>query len=76
MNGIERPFDLLSGSIGKAVLVRMKGTRHLRGKLAAFDQHMNLVMDDAEELEGDKARAKIGTALVRGENIVYVSPGV
>jgi len=73
---IERPFDLLNNSMHKAVLVRLKGTRHLRGKLMAFDQHMNLVMEDTEELEGDDVNSKIGTVIVRGDNILYISPSV
>lgn len=73
---IERPFDLLNNSMHKAVLVRLKGTRHLRGKLMAFDQHMNLVMEDTEELEGDDLKSKIGTVIVRGDNILYISPSV
>lgn len=71
---IERPFDLLNNSMHKAVLVRLKGSRHLRGKLMAFDQHMNLVMDETEELEGDDTKSKIGTVIVRGDNILYISP--
>ena len=73
---IERPFDLLNNSMHKAVLVRLKGTRHLRGKLMAFDQHMNLVIEDTEELEGDEMKSKIGTVIVRGDNILYISPSI
>jgi small nuclear ribonucleoprotein len=60
----------------KPVLVRLKGTKHLRGKLMAFDQHMNLVMDDTDELEGDEVTSKIGTVIVRGDNILYISPSL
>lgn len=71
---ISRPFDLLNGALNKPVLVRLKGNKSLRGKLSAFDQHMNLVLQDAEELEGDDIKAKIGMVIVRGDNILYVSP--
>lgn len=71
---ISRPFDLLNGALNKPALVRLKGNRSLRGKLVAFDQHMNLVLQDAEELEGDDIKAKIGHVIVRGDNILYVSP--
>jgi small nuclear ribonucleoprotein len=73
---IERPFDLLNNSMQKQVLVRLKGVKHLRGKLVAFDQHMNLVMDDTDELEGDDVKSKIGTVIVRGDNILYISPSI
>lgn len=71
---ITRPFDILNGAMNKQVLIRLKGNRQLRGKLSAFDQHMNLVLGEAEELEETVVKAKIGTVLVRGDNIIYVSP--
>lgn len=70
----DRPFDFLNESINKTVLVRLKGPRELRGSLKAFDVHMNIVLDDVEELEDDKVLKKIGSMLVRGDNIVFISP--
>jgi len=70
----ERPFDLLNKEIGQAVLIRLKGGTQIRGKLSSFDIHMNLVIQDAEELEDGVTRAKIGTILLRGGNIIYISP--
>ena len=74
MTDISRPFDLLNNVMNQQVLVRLKGTKQLRGKLKAFDQHMNLVLEEADELENDEMKAKIGTVIVRGDNILYVSP--
>jgi small nuclear ribonucleoprotein len=71
---ITRPFDLLNGALNKQVLVKLKGSNQLRGKLSAFDQHMNLVLFDTEELEEDVVKTKIGTVIVRGDNIIFVSP--
>lgn len=71
---VERPFDFLNENVDKTVLVRLKGKRELRGKLKAFDVHMNIVLEDAEELEEGKVISKIGSMLVRGDNIVFISP--
>lgn len=70
----DRPFDFLNESINKSVLVRLKGKRELRGKLKAFDVHMNIVLDEVEEMEDGQVLAKIGSMLVRGDNIVFISP--
>ena len=70
----ERPFDFLSEATNKPVLVRLKDNKEFRGKLKAFDVHMNVVLEEAEELEDDKVLKKIGTVLLRGDNIVFISP--
>ena len=70
----ERPFDLLNKSIGKQVLVQLKRSTSIRGKITSFDAHMNIVMEDAEELSNGELKAKLGTILLRGGNIIFISP--
>ncbi len=70
----ERPFDLLNKAISKQVMVRMKNGTSIRGRLASFDAHMNIVIEEAEELQDSELRAKLGTILLRGGNIIFVSP--
>lgn len=60
-------------SLNQLVLVELKGGRGVRGKLFSFDQHMNLVLEDAEEISSNEGR-KLGTIIVRGDNVVLVSP--
>lgn len=69
-----RPFDLLNDSIGKEVLVILKDNVQIRGTLKAFDVHMNIVLDGAEELADGEAKKKYGKLMVRGDNILLVSP--
>jgi small nuclear ribonucleoprotein len=61
-------------SLGKVVLVELKGGRNVRGKLFSFDQHMNLVLEDAEDVVNSDNTKKIGTIIVRGDNVILVSP--
>jgi len=61
-------------SLGKVVLVELKGGRSVRGKLYSFDQHMNLVLEDAEDVVSSNNVKKIGTIIVRGDNVILVSP--
>ncbi|MDE1827752.1 MAG: small nuclear ribonucleoprotein [Candidatus Micrarchaeota archaeon] len=70
----ERPFDLLNKAIGQQVLIRLKNGTDMRGKVTAFDIHMNIVLDNAEEIEDGNLKTKLGTILLRGGNILFVSP--
>ncbi|MGC8888855.1 MAG: LSM domain-containing protein, partial [Candidatus Micrarchaeia archaeon] len=47
----ERPFDLLNKAIGQQILVRLKNNTEIRGRVTSFDVHMNIVLENAEELE-------------------------
>jgi len=70
----EMATKIFEESLNKVVLVQLKGGKTVRGKLYSFDQHMNLVMEDAEDItEIDKAR-KLGTLIIRGDNVVLISP--
>ncbi len=64
---------LLSENLGKTVLVKLRGNRLLRGSLRSFDQHLNVVLDDAEEVLESGTR-RLGTVIIRGENVIFVSP--
>ncbi len=70
----ERPFDLLNKSIGQQVLIRLKNGTGIRGKVSSFDAHMNMVIEGAEELDEGNLKSKLGTILLRGGNILFISP--
>ncbi len=70
----ERPFDLLNKSIGQQVMIRMKNGNDIRGKVTSFDIHMNIVLEGAEEVDDGQTKAKLGTILLRGGNILFISP--
>ena len=68
-----RPFDMLNESIGKEILVLLKGETSIRGTLKAFDVHLNLVLDNAEKLENGEAKTKYGKVMLRGDSVVLIS---
>ncbi len=69
-----RPLDVLNKALRTPVIVRLKGGREFRGILDGYDIHMNLVLENAEEIqEGDVVR-KLGSVVIRGDTIVFVSP--
>jgi len=70
---VTRPFDMLNNAINKQVLILLKDNVQIRGKLKAFDVHMNIVLEDAEELKDGKSKTKYVETLVRGDNLVWIS---
>ncbi len=70
----ERPFDLLNKAIGQQVMIRLKNGTDIRGKVTSFDAHMNIVLDSAEEVDDGTLKSKLGTILLRGGNILFISP--
>ena len=46
---VEEPLDLIKFSLDEKVYVKMRNDRELRGKLHAYDQHLNMVLGDVEE---------------------------
>ena len=71
---LQRPLDVLGSSQDKRVIIRMKSGESITGVLKAFDQHINIWMDDAEIQNANGEGVKLGKVLVRGDNIVLVSP--
>ena len=70
----ERPFDLINKAIGQQVLIRLKNGTDIRGQVVSFDAHMNIVIESADELDEGNLKAKLGTILLRGGNILFISP--
>jgi len=74
-----RPTELLQRSIGGQVLVELKARKKIKGRLRGFDQHLNLILEDADEMGVDPETntelvERIETVIVRGDNVVIISP--
>ncbi len=69
-----RPLDVLNRALNTPVLVRLKGGREFRGVLNGYDIHMNLVLQDAEEIQNGEVVRKLGSVVIRGDTVVFVSP--
>jgi small nuclear ribonucleoprotein len=63
---------LMSNSKNKSVLLRLRNNKTIKGNLLDFDVHMNLTLDDAEDVSDEKPQ-KLGKILLRGDNILSVS---
>jgi len=72
----QRPLDVLGNSENKRIIIQVKNRDKITGILKAFDSHLNVWLDDAEVQSADGGNSvKLGTVLVRGDNIVLISPG-
>ncbi len=69
-----KPLSLLNQKINSPVIVELKGGRGYRGILDGYDPHMNLVLRNAEELHNNELRRKLDITIVRGDNVIYISP--
>ncbi|MEX2689494.1 MAG: LSM domain-containing protein [Candidatus Njordarchaeia archaeon] len=66
-----RPKDIISASLEKAIIVKLKSQKLIRGTLVSFDQHLNLFLSHAEELREDKT-VSLGNVIIRGDNVILL----
>jgi len=84
---VEEPLDLIKLSLDEVIYVKLRGNRELRGRLHAYDQHLNMVLGDVEETitigeideETDeelikKTKRHVEMLFVRGDGVILVSP--
>ena len=64
--------NLMNNNKDKVILLRLRNNKSVRGSLLDFDIHMNLTLNDAEDISDDKV-VKLGKILLRGDNILAVS---
>lgn len=76
------PINVLDKSKNSRISLLLKDDRRLEGKLVGYDEYMNLVLEDTEETieleagESGKSTSvkKLGRVILRGNNIVTISP--
>merc|ERR1712046_518159 len=87
VGAVEEPLDLIHLSLDERIHVKLRGERELRGRLHAYDQHLNMVLGDVEEtvtqVEIDEetyeemtrtTKRQIEMLFVRGDGVIVVSP--
>ncbi|MBS7606940.1 RNA-binding protein [Candidatus Bathyarchaeota archaeon] len=66
--------QILEESLGKIVLIKLRGGKSIRGRLQGFDQHLNLVLEKAEDVTDSENVKELGLIIVRGDNVIMISP--
>ena len=69
-----RPLDALNKARNKRVIVELKNGKQFVGNLKAFDIHINVVLEEAEEREKGEITRKLGVVFLRGDTIIIISP--
>lgn len=85
--GVEQPLDLIRLSLDERVYVKLRGDRELRGRLHAFDQHLNMVLGDVQEtvttteIDDETFEEIVKTSnrsipmlFVRGDGVILIAP--
>ena len=67
-----RPLDTLNNAKDKRIIVELKNGKQYVGLLKAFDIHINVVLEDAEERENNEVKRKLGKIFVRGDTITII----
>ncbi|KAJ6681502.1 U6 SNRNA-ASSOCIATED SM-LIKE PROTEIN LSM3 [Salix koriyanagi] len=86
-SAVKEPLDLIRLSLDERIYVKLRSDRELRGKLHAYDQHLNMILGDVEEIvttvEIDDetyeeivrtTRRTVPFLFVRGDGVILVSP--
>lgn len=74
-NIMEKPLKVLHASLNNRVMVELRSGRGYHGTLDGYDvPHMNLVLKNADEIHSGETTAKHDIVILRGDNIIYVSP--
>ena len=71
---VARPLDALNRARDKRVMIELKNSKQFVGKLKAFDIHINVVLEEAEELVEGEVKRKLGVVFLRGDAIIMISP--
>jgi len=69
---IDEISTVMANCQGKSVLLRLRNTKTIQGILIDFDIHMNLTLNNAEDISDEK-HISLGKILLRGDNILAIS---
>ncbi|KAI8907273.1 hypothetical protein EDD86DRAFT_181549, partial [Gorgonomyces haynaldii] len=78
---MDQPLELVKLSLDEKIYVKLRGDRELRGRLHAFDQHLNMVLGNVQETitlpeeDGfETTDRKHEMLFVRGDGVILVCP--
>lgn len=66
------PFQVLESFLNQRVSLLLKDNREIVGKFVGYDDYMNMVLVDAEEINAEISR-KLGIVVLRGATVVRIT---
>jgi len=63
---------ILDVCVNKEILIKLKNHTIITGNLQTFDQHMNLLLTNVEDITEEKPK-NLDKIILRGDNILIVS---
>ena len=66
----QRPLDALGKSINTNVVVYLKDGNSVKGRLKAYDLHLNVALENAKFENDEKEFSLI---VIRGDNVLFIS---
>lgn len=80
------PLDIIKHSLNQKIYIKLRNDRELTGKLNAYDQHLNMILEDVEEthtsVEVDEEtyeqvynqnKRKMPMVFIRGDGVILLS---
>ena len=58
--------------INKVIVIKLRNKKTIQGNLQAFDQQMNIILTNSEDITEDDAKS-LDKIILRGDNIIIVS---
>jgi len=69
------PIKKVFGLVDSKIIVEIKDEkRKLQGRLIAVDEYLNLHMEETIEFVDNQRGRNLGTVVIRGNNILTISP--
>ncbi len=63
---------LLDDCVNKVIVIKLRNKKTIQGNLQSFDQQMNLVLTNCEDITEDHVKS-LDEIILRGDNIIMVS---
>lgn len=84
---LSEPFDLIRLCLNERIWLRMRNNREVSGILHGYDQHLNMILSDVDEITTvytvdqetfeeryERKKRKMEMLFIRGDGVVLVSP--